>query len=65
MERDIQLYFSRHAPHATVPAVQERRGPKRASNVARLPAKPAAGLDRAAPKVKAAAGGSEGQWEQF
>ena len=41
----------------------ERRGPNRAPNVARLPAKPAKPRAEAA-KAKAAAGGEE-QWEEF
>jgi hypothetical protein len=39
-----------------------RRGPNRAPNVARLPAKPAQAQPAA---KKAAAGGGEDQWEQF
>jgi len=56
--------------HATAPKpaahpAPERRGPNRAPNVARLPAK-AAKAHPAAPRMKvAAAGGSEEQWEEF
>jgi len=56
--------------HATAPKpaahpAPERRGPNRAPNVARLPAK-AAKAHPGAPRMKvAAAGGSEEQWEEF
>ena len=53
-----------HAVHPAHPAA-ERRGPNRAPNVARLPAK-SAKAHAVAPRAKVAvAGGGEEQWEEF
>jgi len=43
----------------------ERRGPKRATNVARLPAAPQSALAQPAPTLAAAAGNGTDEWESF
>ncbi len=50
---------------ASEPSVSEAQAPAPASNVAHLPAKPAAVRHGASIKAKVAAGGANGDWEEF
>ncbi len=60
-----RLYEMKAVTDGAPKPAHERRGPNRAPNVARLPAKPAKAAS-ATPRIKAAAAGGGGeQWEEF